>query len=650
MKMRSIVFGWWLSLQLFAGPDWAPIPPEVWAIKSGPKGAVVLEERVRFQVREMVTVYRARIFSEEGRGAANLPDLPKLAYGIKGRTVYPDGREVTFDNRKDFAERKVETGRSESTRVHMVAPGVTADCVVEVRWRERCDGYGGGLPRRFVDGLYGQWVLGNPYPTLLSVLEIAENMPLASSITSGNRWKPEVGKADGFRTFTYRNLAAVEAPPYSLTSANGFPRLELFWQPDSLIQAFPEGRDAYWSEAFKRIYLPEYEDDIDKGRPFKAFAAELTRDLPATFHARAVELLNRLQVRVKNVSIPTAEETASLPKDFWDSYASKRLDKAAASGLASSRGMRLLFYHLLKVAGIQPSIGKVVDRDKDLFSYGRLNAWQFHHDLIGVEEVGKGTLWLDAGNRFATAGVVHPDYQGTSMLVFSTLDAKVWKPSRELMPASPAAANQRVYTYELTLDEDSDRFAVKAEFGGYPEYAERFGFLSLEAKDQSRVLKERFESNRKTLSVASVKVSNATDPARRVFWEVTGALERESGRYREVEPFPGMPWPLWVPDKLDATRSESIVLPYLQIHTANSTFEVPKGFRFTPPPALRYENEFGMVSWTSEWDPQTRKVTIQLRTQVVSLSLGPDHWKAFREYLGWIQEGCRRTVILSKEA
>jgi len=56
------------------------------------------------------------------------------------------------------------------------------------------------------------------------------------------------------------------------------------------------------------------------------------------------------------------------------------------------------------------------------------------------------------------------------------------------------------------------------------------------------------------------------------------------------------------------------------------------------------------VSWTSEWDPQTRKVTIQLRTQVVSLSLGPDHWKAFREYLGWIQEGCRRTVILSKEA
>ena len=110
MKLRHFIAVLCLVVPAFAGGDWPPIPPEIWAIKEGPKGAVVIEERFRFQLMEMETVYRVRIFSEEGRGAAALPDLPKNALGIKGRTAYPDGREITFDSRKDFAERKVEAG------------------------------------------------------------------------------------------------------------------------------------------------------------------------------------------------------------------------------------------------------------------------------------------------------------------------------------------------------------------------------------------------------------------------------------------------------------------------------------------------------------------------------------------------------------
>lgn len=649
VKLRTILIGIWMAVWLSAGADWAPIPAEVWAIKDGPKGAVVLEERIRFKVREMESTYRVRIFSESGRNAAALPDLPKAAYDIKGRTVYPDGREITFDSRKDFAERKVEAGGRESSQVHMVAPGVTADCVVEVRWRERCDGYRDALPRRFTNGLYGQWRLGNAYPTRVSAVEISERMPLATSINGNSQWKVEAKTIDGFRVFIYRDLPAVEVPPYSLQVTNGLPRLEIYWQPDPLIQAFSEGRDAYWTEAFKRIYLPDYEDSVDTGRPFKQVAAELIEGLPEPPHARATELLRRLDARIKNMSHPTAEERAALPKKFWDDYESNRLDKVAASGLASSHGMRLMFYHLLKTAGIQPKIAKVVDRDQDLFNYGRLNPWQFHHDLLGVEEAGKGVIWFDAGNRHATPGVVHPDYEGVGMLVFQTKDSKSWKPSLELLGAKPFTSNRRSYAFSLHLEDDSDRFDLQAQFGGYPEYAERYRYLPLEPKEQSRVLKEQFEKNRKSLTISRAEVKDATVPFRPVSWVISGSLERESGRRREVEPFPGMTWPLWVPDQLDATRTTSIVLPYLFTHAAVSSFEVPKGYRFDPPAELFHQNEFGTVLWASDYDPQTRKVTVRLDAHVVSLNLGASHWSAFREFLGWIQEACQRTVVLAKE-
>ncbi|WP_243300869.1 hypothetical protein [Geothrix oryzisoli] len=609
----------------------------------------MIEERYRFQLMEMETVYRVRIFSEEGRGAAALPDLPKNAQGIKGRTAYPDGREITFDSRKDFAERKVEAGGRDYSQVHMVAPGVTSDCVIEVRWRERSDGYLSGLPKRMVNGLYGAWTLGNPYPTRVATVEIAKHFPLAFYMTGGRVGMAEDTERGGFRIISYRNLPAMENIPYSIPPTNGFPRMEIFWQPDDLIRAIHNGNDAYWTEAFDRIFKSDYEESVDTGGAFRRLAAELVKGLPEAPQARAKELLARLEARIKNVSVPTASEKKALPKNFWDDYESKRLDKAAASGLASASGMRLMYYHLLKAAGILPKIAKLVDRDQNLFNYGRLNAWQFHHDILGIAEPGKDDLWLDPGNRYAAPGVIHPDYQAVPMLVFESQDWKTWKPVRGMLQATKPTFNTRSYAYELHLGEDSDQFEVRAQFGGYPEYSERFRYLSHEAADQSRLLKEEFEKHGKNLIISKAVVLDAANPGKPVSWEVGGSLERESGRRREVLPFPGMPWPLWVPDKLDVPRTVPIVLPYLASHTAVCTFEVPRGYRFDPPNELRNRNPFGTVIWTTRYDSQARKVTIQLSTEVASINQGSGYWPAFREFLGWIQEACSRTVVLTRE-
>lgn len=649
LKSRHFLAVLCLAARLWGGSDWPPIPAEVWAIKAGPKGAVVLEERLRFQAREMETIYRVRIFSEEGRGAAALPDLPKNAQGIKGRTAYPDGREITFDSRKDFAERKVEAGGRDYSQVHMVAPGVTSDCVIEVRWRERSDGYLSGLPKRLTDGLYGIWTLGNAYPTQVITVEIAKHFPLAYFVAGGRVGRAEEAERDGFRIITYRNLPAMESIPYAIPPTNGFPRMEIFWQPDDLNRAVHQGNDGYWTKAFEQVYKGDYEDSVDTGGAFRKLSADLVQGLPEAPQACAKELLKRLETRIKNVSVPTAQEKATLPKDFWTDYEYKRLDKAAASGMASSRGMRLLYYHLLKAAGIRPKIAKLVDREQSLFNYNHLNAWQFHHDIIGIAEPGKDDLWVDPSNRYASPGVIHPDYQAVPILVFDPQGAKNWKPVMGVLPASKPAFNTRSYAYELHLGEDSDQFEVRAQFGGYPEYSERFRYLSHEAADQSRLLKEAFEKHGKNLVISKALVLDAANPAKPISWEVGGSLERESGRRREVLPFPGMPWPLWVPDKLDVPRSVPIVLPYLMSQVAVSTFEVPHGYRFDPPNELRYGNPFGTVVWTTTYDAQTRKVTIQLSAEVVSITQGSGHWPAFREFLGWIQEACGRTVVLTRE-
>ncbi|WP_306591850.1 hypothetical protein [Geothrix sp. 21YS21S-4] len=638
-----------LSIPLWGANPWAPIPAEVWAIKEGPKGAVVLEERVRFQLREMETIYRVRIFTEEGRNAAAIPDLPKEALGIQGRTVYPDGREIAFDSQKDFAERKIEAGGREYAQVHLMAPGVTSDCVVEVRWKERSNGYREGLPKRFSDGYYGRWTVGNPYPTQLCAVEVAKNFSFAFFIAGGTVGKSESSEKDGFRVITYRNLPAMEALPYSMLATNGFPRMEIFWQPDDLIRAINRGADGYWSEAFDLIYKRDYEDSVDKGGAFRQLSADLLKGLPEGPQAKAKELLARLEARVKNISMPTAREKAALSKSFWDDYEYKRLDKAAASGLASARGMRLMYYHLLKAAGIYPKIAKLVDREQNLFNYARLNAWQFDHEILGIAEEGKADLWIDPGNRYAAPGVIHPDYQAVPMLVYAPQDAKTWRPLRDVLPAAPPTFNTRTYAYNLELGEDSDQFEVRAQFRGYPEYAERYHYLSYEAADQSRLLKESFEKSSKTLVISKAAVLDVTDPAKDVSWEVKGSREQESGRRREVFPFPGMPWPLPVPDRLDVPRSVPIVLPYLVSHTATCTFEVPRGYRFNPPGVLESGNDFGTVKWSASFQPETRKATVQLAVEVAAINRSASQWRAFREYLGWIQDACTRALVLTKE-
>lgn len=634
------------AVALVAGEGFAPIPSSVWAIKEGGKGAVILEDHIRFNHHTNYHVYRVRIFSEAGRKAAEIEDLPSTAGGIKGRTVYPDGRQVDFSSRKDFAVRSLETGNGETRKTHLVAPGVTTDCVVEIMWSEPANGLFGGLPRRYASGLYASWALSNAFPTELVSIEVARPFPLAWFLESGRGGAPEATDTWTSKRLTLRNLIALESPPYSLRSTLHLPTLVMFWQPEDVRGFVSEGPDKYWSEAIKSHFKGDFEDSIDKGGAFKTLAQELTANLPKSPTKAAVELLERLDSRIANLSHATFTETAALPKDFWEGFEVKNLAKAAKTGKTTGKGMRLLFYHLLKAAGLSPLIAKVPDRENLMFDWNRMNLWQFDADLIGIEEPGSGVLWFDPSLRFATPGVVPPDYTAVPALI---IDSATWTGRKGPVGSSGANANVRKYTYRLELDEDSDRFELNSEFAGYPECIERYRYMALEPMEQSKLLKEKFEKAMKNLVVGSSEVKNTSNAKASVSWSLKGTLEREVSRKRLVDPFPGMPWPLWVPAKLEESRSVPIVLPYLSTQVAVATFKVPKGYIMGTHQDIRQQNGFGRVFWIPSFDAASGEGKVILRVEVVSVSAPAAQWNDFRTFLGWIEDACRRQITLTRE-
>ena len=634
-----------LGFPTLAGEDFTPLPSAVWAIKEGAEGAVVLEDRMLFTGITIEYVYRVRVFAEAGRQAAEISDLPSDAFRIKGRTTYPDGRQVQFNSRKDFAERRIESGRGEMRRTHLVAPGVTNDCVVEFMWSEPADGWVGGLPMRLNGGTFGSWVLANPYPTQLLAIEVRRPFPLAWNVNPGAGTPPESSESSAHRRLTFRNVAARETPPYSLRPTLRHPTLVMFRQPEELRGVARLGPDSYWKEAAKVYVRKDYDEGIARGGAYKALSKELVANLPASPVQAATELLARLDSRIANLWHATFAEAALISKDFWEDFNAKDLAQAAKTGKTNGYGMRLLFFHLLQDAGLNPKLAKVPDRDVTIFEWDLMNYWQFKSDLVGIELRGSGMVWFDPTLRFATPGVVHPDYTGVPALV---IDPKGWKASRGVVNGLVGTFNSRQYTYALDLTEEGDGFTVDASFGGFPEYAERNQYMALEPKEQSRLLKEQFERAMKNLRVEAAEVKHTGDAKASVTWQLKGVLERESGRNRVIDPFPGMPWPLWVPAKLEETRTVPIVLPYLLAQVATSTFKIPKGYAMKAHQEVRKENRFGKVYWLPTFDEATGQGKVVLRVDVIAMSAGPDQWNEFKTFLSWIEEVCRLQVSLSK--
>ena len=633
------------------GESWPALPPEVWTLKEDPakgiKGALILEERIHFERFGVTYSYRILVLNEAGRSAAEFTAFPSSMRDFKGRTVFPDGRVLEYNSTKDFQKKTVVSiGETKADTVRMIAPGLTDHCVVDIRWtvpknflEERSLGFSNSL----------RWRLINRHATQKLTVELPALFPLSWNLEQFTGQQAVATEKSGFKYLTWSNLPAEEEIPYSLTPARPSPAITLFQTPEVLDYASRQGSSQFWDAYGIYGVKPLFEDDLTKGSDYKAFLAEVTAGLPATPHAKAIELLSRLDARIANFGALTFPEKSAMGKKALEEEVHARDLKAAVRRRGTTPfGMTVLLFHLLKDAGLAPKVVMVPDRDSRLFSYQLRDFQQFNDVLLSIPEEGKAPLILDPSMRFATPGLIYPDYQGVPAL---ELDPATWKAKTLTMPLQPALFNQRRFTYTLDLQEDEDLFTLQSTFSGYPEYSERQRYLRLEASEQQRHLTERMEEISRSYSVTKAEVVNVANPKEDFGWKVQGRIERPASRRREVLPFPGMSTPIAIPSEFPPVRRENIILPYARIHLAKSTFKLPKGYALPPVAPIDHRNDFGRVVWVAETKGEgaDRSVTVAYRVDLELTVASPSAYGQFKEFMGWVREASDRTLILEKQ-
>lgn len=676
-----LVAGWVQGL----AAGWNPIPAETWAIREdaarGHRDAVVLEKRTIFSNNQIETVYRVRVFSEAGKRAAELVRFSRDCHHISGRTVYPDGRFIEYSQVRDFQPVAAAPAWEEAAEPRIMPKGVTADCIVEVRWQESTwKKYSSPLPRRL--GSFAEWELGGPYATLSETLELVEAFKWRTNLLPGRLLKPEVTLAGGYRIIRFTNLPAIETVPFSLPPLVDRPRFQVFDLPKVLYERAVKGIDDFWkavmivplpklitrdrigtgsdrtmntSRVFKDLD-PSVRDSfvgfVRKGSAYRALARELLEGLPTAPQARAQALLRRLAARVVNSREVTFEEDENEREDMEEQdrirTGPENIEEAVRTGRTNAKGMQILCFQLLKEAGLRPSLALLVNRQVRLFNYNAPIAWQFTDRLLGVEEPGKDTLWLDPARKYLPPGVVHPGLQGAEGLL---VDTDAWTFRKFQLPFQPADAQRRRFEYQATLGAAGTAYRVQASFGGFSACEKGLRYLKLEHREWEPATRRDFEQAAPGLVVAHVEVLNANPAQGPVVWTIEGSQPLAAVARRSIDPFPGLPPVLKVQEALPLQRTTPIVLPSNALLEATCTLLVPAGSRLVEVPAFQRSNGFGSVAWTLAVRSSGGQVqaTVRYLVQVNAVMAFPQAYDELKTFLDWIQEAEHRTVQVEKD-
>lgn len=616
-----------LALAGAPGSAWLPVPPEVWALRERHRGAVVLEKRTIFTNSVIETVCRVRVLSEAGLRAVAFPRFSRDCHHVEGRTVQPDGRVTELRGPGDFLPAPGRPG-------YVLPRDVTKDCVVEVRWQESTwRKYSAALPRRL--GSLGEWELGGPFPTLTETLEVAEGFKWRTHLAPGGS-RPELTQAGGFRIIAFKGIPAIEAPPFSLPPMVDRPRFQVFDLPKVLFERASRSIDDFW-KAVMIVPIPilitrdrigtgsdrtmntsrvfpdlapsvkdRFQDFVHRGGAYQALSRALLEGLPPAPQDRARALLARLLERIEcdpDLAFDRDEREDAEEVDRVRT-GPENLEEASRVRRASARGMQVLFYQLLKDAGLKADLALLADRRVRQFNYNAPIAWQFTDTLLGIEEAGRSTLWLDPTRKALPPGTVAPGLQGAEGLRVDTL---TWGFRPFQMPFQPAAANGRTYRFELFPETPEKGMRVSVHLEGCAAY----------------------EANLRGCAPDRVE---------------EGALPASP----TIGPFPGLPALLVPPAPLPAERTIPIVLATNDLLEATSTFRVPG--RIEAQPAFRRANAFGSVAWalaTQEVSGGTQ-ATVTFRVQANAVLAPPQACPELQAFLGWIAEAQARTVTWAR--
>jgi len=623
-----------LSFVPVQAADWPAIPPEVWAITSGAKGAVFLDQNLRYGARDTEVRARIRIYSEAGLPAALMPAMNAI-WTLEGRIVRRDGTVIPFNSAKDLLTSSLVVGGAKTITKGLVPPGLTADCVVDYHYQ-----VGTYLWKDWVE----LPVLEN-YPVVRKVVQLDASTPLGMNLIVSAQQRPvRISKAN-YEEFTFFNLPAREEDPYSMPKLFD-PRFILSAQVSGLQFAATRGPEPYWQEVVNKVYKGLYVDRLSATRAYREWSKALRSGLAGDPAAQAREIYLRLGERIRNLTQLGEHESAAMGrKEAGAACDPMNLDASVKSGETTGLGLHFLFFRLLVDQGLEPKLLFVVDRRERAFSFRMTNAHQFTDTLIGVRD-GAGTLaWFQPEWKFFPAGIVHPIYQGAKGLL---VDSRDWSFQEYTPEIQAAEENASRYDFGVGIGEN-ETFRMKAAFTGCPEFAIRQAYAFLPAEEQGRALKEQVEARSRDLTITRAEVPNATAWRLGANLVLEGSRSLEEGRRRVIPPFPGLAFPLDLPEAWPAQRTYPIAFTYREAFTAVSRVQLPPGWKLVEAEDFAQENRFGRITWQARpvaGAEDTWEVTYTLT--VASLAASEYGYGQLKAYLGWMETASRKTLVLER--
>lgn len=682
------------------GAKWPSIPKEVWAMSGDPalvaKGAVILERKLDFQPDWFEQTLRVRILGQAGLAAAELTDLPATLVSLEGQVTFPDGRVVPIGRREDFLPCKaVSLDDGTTVDTGLVPPGLTGDCVVDLRWREltevgaavfrRMPTSGkGNLPERF--GAFKYWTLGSAYPTKVTVVQRAKEMywPLIFSATAG--FDVVEGSTSMGTTYTIRGIPGHPRAPFSNEPIRPVPKVVVFKPIASVGNLLTKAPAMdYWQKIVEFFYKDWYTKFVAKGEAYRAFSEALRKDLAGGPREKARTIAERLARKTVNIDqLMFGEKPDPLARWAVDEGAVKEgsahfmesgstfsvssgngivgasgwtdaraysvdvakvssLNYMARSGFVDNKGAVRLLFNLLADEGIHAKIGLVSDRRLWMVNPEVRTPFQFTHNLLGVEEPGQPTLWLDPADRLLPIGQMPFLYQSTKAV---TIDSATWKAGVQDIRIEPAAGNTRIFTYEVDASTGQGKASLVANFLGAPALAARSVLGTRSPADREAWFRETLGKG--GFTATKVDVANAADPAQPLGLVAEGTLALAPGATLKINPFPGMDAPLYVPPSMPAERMEPILLPWLGVQEATSTVKVPKGYVLAKPVTSTRSTQWGTVILDVRQDPGTGDLNARMKVSTLAVYNHAITYQTLKDYLNLVKLAVAPEVTLEK--
>lgn len=655
MPFRFALAALLLLARPLAAGGWPEIPASVWQMKAtdpgNELGAVFLDDEVRLGQYDTEYRFRIRIMSEAGKGAAQFPPFPSNVGTLEGRTVYPDGRAITFDSIKDFASQTLKAHREEAQTTMLIPPGLTTDCVVDLRWTLR-DGVLGHIDPfgRYVGSFSLNLVIPRDFPILRKVIKVWTSTAMGTTLDGFGSHHPVIATEGDYRAYTFDHVPAYEDIPYSLPIVRERPVLSLYWMPSRIMSqtpAVPAVFWNYWVQSWMKDWLGS---DVVTGSTYRAYLKKLREsNFPQDPVQKALAVLSEVRKDVINVDFLTGAQARSRSKhDDKEGIHTYDLDQSLSRGWTSSEGILRLVFRLYMDLDLNPRLVTVVDRSKGMFHKEVPSIFQFTDYLIQVPTADrKGLAWLSPSYTLLPSGVIPEAYQGTPCLV---VDPFTWTVSFASVPFQSALINRDSYQFDLSIADGLEKVQAGATFAGLPLWTQRERYYRLEPEEQDRVLKDRLSDDLEGFRITSTHVDNAQDLNLTLSIAYTAKRDMDEVRRWKVAPFPGLRPPLWIPGDLSAHRTTPIVLPYALARTASSVIHIPDGYEAEPGPDEVHSNDYGAVSWTSTLaqGPGGSTVTVQVKEVVSKCLGGPETYGAFKELLTWMQTASDRVVLVQR--